>query len=241
MLKFLAIGVVLLFSCGNENGMDITNNESVTNNSASILTETSDSIPKTEIPNEEISNHTEENGILIEFQDFKMQIDTLEIWNESNTISATNDTAHVMLGLGFGIEGNRVKVYSDKNLEFNIYQRYETSITIMNEGPHCDLNNWKHYYSDWKKINVSNNRFIADSYNIEERETFLEVNMKEVQVEVQKQCGDRWSELLDGVNSVDEYPCGVGISCIYFKIVYSPVDSDISTTKFVAFEVPMGC
>jgi len=45
-----------------------------------------------------------------------------------------------------------LKVALQKEGEIKLYQSFENSITIINEGPHCDLVKWKHYNSEWKEL-----------------------------------------------------------------------------------------
>src|SRR5688572_20552919 len=35
---------------------------------------------------------------------------------------------------------------------FRIQAQYETSLTILNEGPHLDLLDWKHFRSEWSDL-----------------------------------------------------------------------------------------
>ena len=46
----------------------------------------------------------------------------------------------------------------------------------MNEGPHCDLIDWKHFYSDWNKLQAnSKGQFICDKYSVKDHEKFPEI------------------------------------------------------------------
>lgn len=36
--------------------------------------------------------------------------------------------------------------------KFRIEQQYETSLSLMKEGPHLDLSNWKHHVSPWDAL-----------------------------------------------------------------------------------------
>ena len=33
-----------------------------------------------------------------------------------------------------------------------VFQKHENSIAISDNNSHCDLINWKHYYSSWKPL-----------------------------------------------------------------------------------------
>ena len=112
----------------------------------------------------------------------------------------------------------------------------------MNEGPHCDLTEWKHYYSEWKKLNynVEENSFISDSYKRKDWEKFISVSVNELKKAVEKECGGNWSDLIEDIKSVNEYPCGVSMSRIFLKILLTD-ENDLVSERIISFEIPMGC
>src|SRR5688572_31178406 len=68
---------------------------------------------------------------------------------------ASGQTAVITdLELGDSVEGAILELVSEpSNLaSFSVQVQYETSVTIMNEGPHLDLVEWKHYTSEWRNI-----------------------------------------------------------------------------------------
>jgi hypothetical protein len=246
MMKHLPymILAILIFSCGMQENETTTSDPKKEESSDVYEYDFEDEEFMTEDGAQENTEQDEldESGVTVQFKDFELYIDTLEYWNETNLIRAENsDTALVRLGLGFGIQGRVVRIISEDNIDFTISQRYETSISIMNEGPHCDLLDWKHYYSEWRELEINGDKFRPDTYQIKEWSKFVDVDMKEIQDEVRAQCGDGWAELLSETTAVDEYPSGVSISAIYLKIEYVSAQSGIPTTKYVAFKVPMGC
>ena len=115
-------------------------------------------------------------------------------------------------------------------------------MTIMDEGPHCDLKEWKHYYSEWKKLNydLKENVFISDLYEQEDWDKFIDVNINELKTAVEKECGDYWSVHIKDIKNVYEYPIGVSMSRIFLKILLTD-ENDIITEKTISFEIPMGC
>ena len=68
---------------------------------------------------------------------------------------------------------------------FKIEQRYETSLTIMNEGPHIDLLDWKHYISERKELETGDGlTFLSKEVSSEE---FPEVSQTEIVKTVRKE------------------------------------------------------
>lgn len=114
-------------------------------------------------------------------------------------------------------------------------------IDVVDEGPHCDLTEWKHFDSERKELEISANQFLADSYSEKDWEAFIVVIMDELRVAVKKECGDRWSELIKDVKAPNEYPCGVSTSRIFIKIELSKKANETVLERIRSFEIPMGC
>ena len=151
-----------------------------------------------------------------------------------------DDTTDVYLELGDSPENNLLTFDSRESEIVNIYQRYETSATIMNEGPHLDLIDWFHYASDWVALEKNDNdSFKSISYSLEEASKFPEVDIEQLKVMVNNIGGERWAKLVKDVNSINDYPIGIGISKIEFKIEY--LLRGIKKAKYIVFEMPLGC
>ena len=180
--------------------------------------------------------------IQLTFQDFELEIDRISVWDEEGKLKLIQkDTAVVYLELGESIEGQKIKINTKKNFVFKVYQRFENSVTVMDEGPHCDLIEWKHYNSNWKELRITEGEFITASYRETDWEKFIEVNMNELREAVRNQCGDRWAEHIKDVKSPNEYPCGVSASRIFLKIEWINLLENIKSEQIISFEIPMGC
>lgn len=180
--------------------------------------------------------------IEIRFQDFSLLME-LEIWDENRELKKIqNDTAKVYLEFGETPEGKKIKIKQSKFKKIQVFQRYENSVTIMNEGPHCDLTEWKHYYSDWKKLDfdLKENTFVSDSYEREDSEKFIEVDINELKKAVENECGGYWPEHIKNLKKVNEYPSGVSMSRIFLKILLTDKNDSV-IEKIIEFEIPMGC
>lgn len=178
----------------------------------------------------------------IRFEEFTIEIDSLEIWDEQGKLKdQQKDTAIIQLELGATIEGQKLKVRSKKKGKIRIYQRFENSVTVMNEGPHCDLTEWKHYNSEWKELKIENGQFLTDTYTEKDWGKFIKVDMNELREAVNEQCGDEWAKHLTNVKSPTEYPCGVSTSRIFLKIVFSEPETKKLIERIISFQIPMGC
>jgi len=132
--------------------------------------------------------------------------------------------------------------------EFRVEQRYETSLTLMNEGPHMDLLDWKHYISEWEEVESSNGlTFVLKEVSSAEFPAVTPAEIIEaVRAESEKwskqgyDVGERWIDLARQCKGPTTYPCGVSVSKITLRIRVKESDSwkDIQT---IEFRIPMGC
>jgi hypothetical protein len=180
---------------------------------------------------------------LIEFKEISIFINRLKIYDEDNIIS-TNGTDSVLINaeLGEKFEGQIISYKSEILSDIIIEQRYQTSVTIMKEGPHCDLTDWKHYYSEWKRLSsTSSGQFITDSYSENEQKKFPSISINDLKNEVKNQCGEDWFQLVDSIKNPNDYPSGVSISRYYLKVTGKNTFTNSIVTKIIVIENQMGC
>ena len=166
----------------------------------------------------------------------------------------TADIISVELALGEDIENQFILLHADPAApaaEFRIEQQFETSLTVMDEGPHVDLTEWQHYRSPWRAIReVEPHKFLTSKAPASEATRFPKVTREEISRAVREQVkgwdaedqesAPRWARLARSCKSATEYPCGVSISKISFRImvrsagVWEPIQR-------IDFLVPMGC
>ena len=183
-----------------------------------------------------------QNSVLnISLKDFNVTFDSITITPDYiMSIENKGDTTFVSLELGDSPEGQILKINNSDVKILNIYQKYETSVTIMDEGPHFDLLNWKHYFSDWQEINrIQNNTFKSVNYSEELHEKFPQIDINSFKEYVKRNVGNSWYKLITTVKSVNEYPCAVDINRIIYKITYT-IEGKLKE-KYLIFEIPMGC
>ncbi|HAK31782.1 MAG TPA: hypothetical protein DCO90_21680, partial [Sphingobacterium sp.] len=83
----------------------------------------------------------------IKFNEFVVSIQGMAIFDPERMDRLQRDTVEIEAEVGESIEGTYISILSDQVRDLKVEQRYETSVTIMNEGPHCDLTEWKHFNS----------------------------------------------------------------------------------------------
>ena len=179
----------------------------------------------------------------IRFNDLSLSINRLIIYDEDKKIGQIQkDTVEIYAEIGETIEGQLISISSDQLTGLTVEQRYETSVTITNEGPHCDLTDWKHFYSDWKRLQTnSTGQFICDKYAEKEHKNFPKISIDDLKQKVKEQCGDDWFKLVEKIKTPTEYPSDIGISRYYLRVTGQRKDNGQSVTKLIIIETPMGC
>jgi len=201
---FIFSTLILTTSCGNKNSQ----NDKITIKDTILTNVVSDSLFQRE-------NNSENQGgdnstTTIKFKEITLKIIKFIAYDEENKLSKIQkDTVIIIADLGEIIEKQNIKI---ETTILENEQSYETSITIMDEGPHCDLTEWKHYTSDWKPLDQINSQYVCLSYSEKETEKFPQTTLEELKAEVKSKCGDKWAKHIENVTSLTEYPCGIGIS-----------------------------
>lgn len=206
-------------------------------------------ILKTEVfdlkDDEKISDSTNtppQHHFRIHYPLFEITISHNSFYEDRVVNQIKNDTTLFYLDLAEYLDSATIEIHHDGIHTVDIYQMYQNSITIMNEGPHCDLVDWKHYNSDWIAIKKFNDYdFIAESYNEKDWGNFIEVDIPELQNAVLEHCGEEWAERVANLKEVNDYPSSVGMNRIVFKIEMTHPKSQIKTQQIIVFEIPMGC
>ena len=243
MTKLQNIIIILTFttlcSCNNSSTSktETTQNDNIVSDTTRISNQTNNSTTFTN-DEEEVDTTT-----TIKFNEFSISINRLIIYDEDKKIDQIQkDTVEVYAELGETIEGQLISISSNQLTDLTVEQRYETSVTIMNEGPHCDLTDWKHFYSNWKPLQTNpKGQFICDKYSEKEYEKFPKVSIDNLKQKVKEQCGEEWFKLVKKVKTPTEYPSGVGVSRYYLKVTGQRKDNGQTVTKLIIIETPMGC
>ena len=184
-----------------------------------------------------------ENGFIkIDYPEFEFTISHQSLYGDGIINKKNKDTTELYLDLGEYIDSAIIEIHHDGIYNIDIYQKHENSLTISNEGPHCDLIDWKHYNSEWIPIKKYNNYdFVAQKYSDEDWQRFIDVDISEIQDAVLEHCGEEWAERVIDIKNYNDYPCSVSMNRILFKIVLTNKETGKSIEQIIVFEVPMGC
>lgn len=179
----------------------------------------------------------------IRFSEFSLTVNRLVVYEEDATTAIRNtDSLQIGAEMGETIEGQLISISDNQLKGIKIEQRYETSITIMNEGPHCDLTEWKHFYSEWKPLKQNKEgQFICDSYTEADYTKFPDVAIEDLKRAAKDYCGKDWYALIEDIKSPNEYPSAVWISQYQLRISGQRKDNGKPVTKLIYISVPMGC
>lgn len=229
-----------IWSCNNSssNKTDSIQDTNIAIDTSIISNKTDNSTAFTNDYEEDVNTITN-----LKFNEFSISINRLIIYDEDKIIDQIQiDTVEIYAELGETIEGQLVDILTDQLTDLTVEQRYETSVTIMNEGPHCDLTDWKHYYSDWKLLKKNENgQFVCESYEESDWEKFPLIEIEELKEAVRNHCSDYWYYLVKNIKSPTEYPSGVLISRYFLRVTGKRKDNGQPISKLIIIETPMGC
>lgn len=179
----------------------------------------------------------------LKFDEVSLEISKLLIEGEYNeSIIIDGDSMNVFMEMSTNLEGQAIAVLTSELTDIQLFQSYETSVTIMNEGPHCDLLDWKHYRSDWEELTRNCfGDFIAASYDESERQKFVEVSLTELKEAIAFYCDEEWAKHAASVKGPNDYPAGVSINKYFLKLTGKNEKTGKQVTKFISFGAAMGC
>jgi hypothetical protein len=180
---------------------------------------------------------------LISFEEFSIQIPNFHCENITNTPNPIQaDIFWITAELGEVFEDRIIYINSDNVDDLFVEESYETSLTITDEGPHCDLTEWEHYIDNWRPL-YKNHLEEYPLYNYDEKESqkFPNVSVQQIQAAAEKHCGSEWANKIKTIHSPNEYPAGVSISWYYIRISGKRKDNGLPFQKTLVINSPMGC
>lgn len=179
----------------------------------------------------------------LKFNDFVLVIEDLPIIIDEFEARLINSDS-VKLHIELGATPENKTFYIKPSIHYKrieVFQSFETSVTVMNEGAHCDLLLWSHFNSSWERLlSKGKNTFETCKYSQDEWGTFIDVKLDELKAEISKQCGGGYVERVKNIKSVRDNPVNISISTIYIKVILTDLKNN-KIEKIIAFEIPMGC
>ena len=154
-------------------------------------------------------------------------------------------SARISLELGDTIESAVVEVVprGDDDRDLAVQYQIETSMTIMDEGPHIDLVDWKHYTSDWtdlERIDARRFRMPKIESDYELGSQFPAYTVDELYEAAMAAGGHRWADLAREWPRPEDGRVGVGISTVRIRVV-AHESRGMETLFTLHISVPMGC
>lgn len=180
--------------------------------------------------------------IEIRRHDPEFQIEERSISVDPGLKSSSTDVA---LDLSETIENQLIILHPipyQQQQEYKIEQQFENSMALGAEGPHYDLDHWKHYTSPWQVIeSTGRNRFIVRSLSEDDYARFPKVSTQDI-VDFLKKDGasKRWIDLARTCKSADSGACYTTASRIGLRIS-TKEGSRWKLIHTINFSIPMGC
>ena len=148
------------------------------------------------------------------------------------------------LDIGDDINGREITIVrGDESAQYRIFERYRTSMTVMGEGPHLDLIDWRHFDSEWIELDqLAQRKFRTLAYEQMDSSKFPITTKAELISAVRKRASD-WPQIVELAKTCrnpNDEPCAVTESSLYFRIE-KLVGSRWTTVGLVEVYIPMGC
>lgn len=239
LINLICLAIIVISSCGGSQDEPLLDK---------VHTSSGDSVENNQLRNERSEDNEgvleeEIKNTVLRAENFELTIEQFEIEEQTDRSNKfIEDTIYITASLGSIFEDKIIKFSSDQISEYYIEQRFETSVSIMKEGPHCDLVDWKHYNSDWRPMQkLGKNEFQSILYSEKEKQRFPKVSLEEIKQVVRNECGSDWAQLITNINSPIEYPSSVGVSRYFIKITGVDSISGLKFKKIIVILNPMGC
>lgn len=232
MIRYILIILSIIFSLSN--CKQVPTKEA---NSQAILEK-----PKILTPSKTKETSVESASYIVslDFDDFTLIMPDIEIYR--NDSIPGKDTIEISPELGYGLDSQIVMVELKPNIKsIEVFESYKTVLSIMDEGPHLDLYDWKGYESNWTSLKTIKDKvFMMRLISEKEAARFPDFT-KEKLVEVAESVEKGWGNTLTKPSYgtwKDHYWIGVGIRRLKFVLTDS---EGKSITKYLVAYIPMGC
>ncbi|WP_338763430.1 hypothetical protein WAF17_19600 [Bernardetia sp. ABR2-2B] len=183
---------------------------------------------------------------IVKFEKLDIKFISSDIDNKGEDFEKIyTDSIKINLGLGENFKNKTFEIIQKHSSIANVevFESYQTSMGVSDEGAHLDLLNWKHFNSEWQKLIINKNSFVSKEYSRKESELFPKVTTKQILEAVRIEYGsekNKFTERAKNCKDANDYPCSVMINQFNFKIVVTDKNGS-KTNYFILINLPMGC
>ncbi|MBD1392059.1 hypothetical protein [Mucilaginibacter glaciei] len=181
---------------------------------------------------------------MVKFEDMTVTFKGMAIDSQALVDGQANaDEKAFTAWIGYKLTPALVHIQSDHLNHITLKERFETSLTLMNDGQHCDLTHWKHYLSGWRKLttlNGGNYKGIDLPFHDPQTQKFPAITKDELKQQIENHCGAEWVALLENYKNVFTEPCAVSLSKIYICINARDEHTGKAVVRNIVINTPMG-
>jgi hypothetical protein len=115
----------------------------------------------------------------------------------------------------------KIQISGNEDAKISIEQVFQTSVVINDESTSMTLTDWKHHYSDWKKLKIQNGRFVTLSPDDKIRKEFPDAELDEFRKYIKKNKGEKWYNVIkDNIKIAENgsFPSYIDISKVLLRI-----------------------
>lgn len=117
----------------------------------------------------------------IGFQETSIKLNHLLISSNEHSVYVSADSAHVIAEMSHSILGKEIEIENTQLRDIKIEVSYEVKVSLHNEGPLYEINNWKQFYSPWESLLPTNlNVYKCLDASIKAKESFSKISFEEL-------------------------------------------------------------
>jgi hypothetical protein len=166
----------------------------------------------------------------------------LNIYEETNDKIITTRQKEFDVEVGTDPSDLGLKIISENLENIVVEQCMQTSMTIMNEGPHCDLTDWLHHTTEWERIAANDTgSYTLFGYTESDTKKFPPVTVNELKNAARKHCGDEWKPVIDQIRDLEGFHSSVGMNKVLVRISGTDKVSGRKVERQIMFIFSMGC
>ena len=152
------------------------------------------------------------------------------------------DTLFIDADPGIEFDRQRMELKSSELNNLEIETCFETGIIISADGPHCDLYEWKHNYSPYKRLLKNQGGcYLGPHYVKEEYKKYtIQATVEEPKAYVDKHCGVQYIQAINDIREVGQAPSYITIMRVFFRLSGTN-NTGVKRSKILCFRIFSGC